>query len=163
METKNKIIKIAKVSYIVSKVLYFLSFVACLTFIVLAIVLSLNNSIESFTSAETAVFFGTLALYAFMHIGLLWNVESIFKSIAMEKAPFSETVSHYLWKIAIFIVLVSTIPALVGSITMKLVCPATDIVFPIELGGIIAGVVLFLIGMCFNYGNELQKKDDETL
>lgn len=163
MKTKNEIIKIAKVSYIISKVLYCLSFVACLVFAVLAIVLSAKNSIESYTPTETAVLFGTLSLYSFMLIGLLWNVESIFKSIAQEKVPFSESVSHYLKKIAVFVILVSVVPAIVGSIVLKLACPASELTFPIELSGVIAGIVLFLIGLFFKYGQELQKKDDETL
>ena len=163
MKTKNEIIKIAKISYIVSKILYCLSFLACIVFIILAFVLSANNPIESFAPAETGVFFGTLALYSFMFIGLLWNVESLFKSIAKEQAPFSESVSHYLKKIAIFIILVSVVPALVGSCLAKIVYPTTELLFPIELSGVIAGIVLFLIGLSFKYGQELQRKDDETL
>ncbi|MCM1533748.1 MAG: hypothetical protein NC099_03750 [Corallococcus sp.] len=163
METKKQIIKTAKVCYIVTKVLYFLSCAACLAFIALAIALSCTHAIESLTVAETAVLFGTLALYAFMTIGLLWNVESIFKSVNDGQAPFGERVSHYLKKIAIFIILLSVVPALVGSILLRAICPNTELVFPIEFGGIIAGIVLFLFGMFFRYGNELQKNDDETL
>lgn len=163
MDTKNKIIKTAKVCYIVAKVLYCLSFAVCLAFIVLAITLSSTNAIDSYTRAETAVLFGTLALYAFMCIGLLWNVEGLFKSIAQEQSPFSERVGHYLKKIAIFTILTSVVPALVGSIVIRIVYPETGLNFPIEVGGIIVGVVLFLVGMVFNYGNELQTRDDETL
>lgn len=163
METKNKIIKMSRVCYIVSKVLYILSFVACLVFIVLAIALSCTHAIKSLTVAETAIIFSTLALYAFMCIGLLWNVESIFKSVGDVQAPFGERVSHYLKKIAVFVILLSVIPGLVGSILLRAICPATEVVFPIEFGGIIAGIVLFLIGLFFKYGSELQKNEDETL
>lgn len=163
METKKQIIKTAKVCYIVTKVLYALSCVACLVFIALAIALSCTNAIKSFTVAETAIIFSTLALYAFMCIGLLWNVESIFKSVGDEQAPFGDRVSHYLKKIAIFVILLSVVPALVGSILLRTICPSTEFVFPIEFGGIVAGIVLFLIGMFFNYGKELQKNEDETL
>lgn len=163
METKNKIIKIAKICHIIAKVLYCLSFVACLVFIILAVVLSLNNSIKAFEPEETAVFFATLAIYSFMLIGLLWNVENIFKSIANEQSPFSESVSHYLKKTAIFVILVSVVPALLGSICVRIVYPETELVFPIELNGIVAGIVLFLVGLFFNYGKELQKENNETL
>ena len=163
METKNKIIKTAKVCYIVSKVLYLLAFAVCLTFIVLAISLSLTDAISSLTPAETALLFTTLALYVFVCIGLLWNVEGLFKSIAKDQSPFSEAVSHYLKKIAVFIIILSVVPALIGSILVRIIVPETELVFPIEVGGIIAGAVLFLIGMFFKYGIELQKKDDETL
>ncbi len=163
METKKKIIKTARVCYIVSKVLYALSCVACIVFIVLAIALSCTHAIRSWTVAETAIIFGTFALYAFMCIGLLWNVEGIFKSVGDGQAPFNERVSHYLKKIAIFIILLSVIPALVGSILLRAICPSTEIVFPIEFGGIIAGIVMFLFGLFFKYGKELQIKDDETL
>lgn len=163
METKKQIIKTAKVCYIVTKVLYALSCVACLVFIALAIALSCTHAIKSLTVAETAIIFGTCAFYAFMCIGLLWNVESIFKSVLDGQAPFGERVSHYLKKIAIFVILLSTVPALVGSILLRAICPSTELVFPIEFGGIIAGIVLFLFGKFFKYGKELQNNDDETL
>lgn len=163
METKNKILKTAKVCYIVSKVLYVLSFAVCTIFIALAIALSLTHAIESLSVAETAILFSTFALYSFMSIGLLWNVEGIFKSIGDAQSPFGERISHYLKKIAVFTILLSTVPALVGSTVMRAVCPETELVFPVSFGGIIAGIVLLLLGMFFKYGKELQKNDDETL
>lgn len=163
METKKQIIKMSKVCYIVTKVLYILCCVLCLVFIVLAIALSCAHAIESLTVAETAIIFSTLALYAFMCIGLLWNVESLFKSVGDEQAPFGERVSHYLKKIAIFIILLAVVPALIGSILLRAICQSTEIIFPISFSGIVSGVVLFLIGMFFKYGKELQKNDDETL
>ena len=163
METKNKIVKTAKVCTIISKVLYLLSMVACLTFIALAIVLPNTNAISALSTGETAVIFATLALYAFICIGLLWNIEGIFKTVAVEQSPFAERVGHYLKKVAVFVIVLSVVPALVGSTILKIIYPETAIVFPIELSGIIVGVVLFFIGMFISYGNELQKRDDETL
>ena len=163
MDTKNKIVKLSKVCYIIAKVLYISAFAVTLTFVALAIALPLTDAIETLTRAETAVLFSTMALYAFIGIGLLWNVEGLFKSIAKEKSPFSESVSHYLKKIAIFILLISIVPALTGSIIIRAIYPETELNFPIEVGGVIAGTVLFLLGMVFKYGNELQKRDDETL
>ena len=163
MELKNKIVKTAKICYIAAKVLYLLAFVACLTFIALAIGLSVTKAISSLTSAETAVLFSTLAVYAFVCIGLLWNVEGLFKTIAKEQSPFTERVSHYLKKVAVFVIILSTVPALLGSAVLRIVCPETELGFPIELGGIIVGAVLFFIGLLFKYAKELQKRDDETL
>lgn len=163
METKKKIIKTAKVCYSVSKTLYILSCVACTVFIVLAIALSCTHAIKTLTVAETAILFSTLALYAFMCIGLLWNVEGLFKSIKDANAPFGDRVSHYLKKIAIFVILVAVVPALVGSILIRIVCPETEIVFPVSFSGIVAGLVMFIFGLFFKYGKELQKNDDETL
>ena len=163
MEIKEKIVKTAQVCYIVAKVFYFLAFAICLAFIVLAIVFPINNTIKEFAPAEVAVIFSCAALYVFICIGLLWNVQQLFKNIAQEKSPFSETVSHYLKKIAIFILILAVVPAVLASTVVKIVYPATEFNFPIEAGGILAGVVMFLIGMFFKYGNELQKKDDETL
>ena len=163
METKNKIIKTAKVCYKVTKVLYFVSCAACLVFIALAIALSCTNAIKEFSVAETASIFGTLALYAFMCIGLLWNVESLFKSVEQEKAPFGKKISHYLKKSAIFVVLISVVPALVGSTVLHIIYPTTELTFPISLGGVISGIVMFMFGLFFKYGKELQKNDDETL
>ncbi|MCH5155226.1 MAG: hypothetical protein J1F69_01335 [Clostridiales bacterium] len=163
METKNKVVKLAKICHITAKVLYCIACAACLTFIVLAIVLPINKVISSMTAKETAVLFSTLALYAFICIGLLWNIEGLFKSVAAEQTPFTERVSHYLKKIAIFVLVLATVPAIVGSILLHSICPETELSFPVDLGGIIAGIVLFLLGWFFNYGNELQKQDDETL
>ncbi|MCM1194855.1 MAG: hypothetical protein NC332_02855 [Firmicutes bacterium] len=163
METKKQIIKTAKVCYIITKVLYGLSCAACLIFTALAIALSCTHAVKSLTVAETAILFGTLALYAFMAIGLLWNVESIFRSVGEAQAPFGDRVSHYLKKTAVFIILLSVVPSLAGSIILRAVCPLTELVFPIEFCGIIAGIVLFLFGLFFKYGKELQKNDDETL
>ena len=163
MDIKSKIIKTAKVCHIISKVLYITAFVVCLAFVALAIALPLSDAIDTLTNAETATIFSTLALYAFICIGLLWNVEGIFKVIAAEQSPFTEGVSHYLKKTAVFVLILSIVPAIVGSILVKAICPATELTFPIEVGGIIAGAVLFLIGWFSKYGNELQKKDDETL
>ena len=163
MELKEKIVKMAKVCHIIAKVLYCIAFAVCLVLIALAIALPVTNTTGELTAAETAVMFGTLAFYSFMCVGLLWNVEGLFKYVAKEQSPFSERVSHYLKKIALFILLLSLVPALLGSILLKAICPATELTFPIELGGIVAGIVLFVIGLFFEYGNELQKSDDETL
>ena len=163
MNLKEKIVKTAKVCHIISKVLYLLSFAVTLTFIILAIVLPNTNAISSMTHAETAVMFSTLALYAFILIGLLWNVEGIFKTIASEQSPFNEGVSHYLKKVAIFVWILAIVPAIIGTALIKSICPASELNFPVEVGGIVAGAVLFLIGWFSKYGTELQKKDDETL
>ena len=163
MESKNKIIKMAKICHVIAKVLYCVACVACLVFVALAIALSVTDAVQSLTKAETAVLFSTLALFAFICIGLLWNVEGIFKSIVKEQSPFSVSVSHYLKKVAIFILILSIVPALLGSIILRSIYPETELVFPISVGGIIAGVVLLLIGMFFKYGKDLQKNDDETL
>ena len=163
MKTKNRIIKTARICHKITKGLYYASFVLCLTFVVLAIVLSCTKAIKTFTVAETACLFGTLALYSFISIGLLWNVASIFKSIEQEKAPFSAKVSHYLNRSAIFVVIVSIIPAIVGTTILHILYPATELTFPISLGGIISGITIFMISLFFSYGKELQQNEDETL
>lgn len=156
MKTKNKIIKTAKICGTICKVFYCLACIACITFIVLAIALSSTNAIKSFTSGETAILFGTLALYSFMAIGLLWNIEQIFVNILKEQMPFCERASHYLKKVAIFLILISTVPALIGTILLHSIIPATELNFSIELGGIIAGIVLLIFCQIFEYGHELE-------
>lgn len=163
METKIKLVKTARVCSIISKILYITSIVVCLAFIVLAIVLPITNAIETLSVGETAVTFATLALYAFICIGLLWNVEGLFNTIAKEQSPFADRVSHYLRKVAVFVIALSVVPALIGSTVLRIVNPETETSFPIELGGVIAGAVLFLVGLVFKYGKELQDRDDETL
>lgn len=132
-------------------------------FIILAVALSCTHAIKSITVAETAIIFSTLALYAFMCIGLLWNVQGMFWSVEKAQAPFGERVSHYLKKIAVFTILLAVIPALVGTTLMSTVCPSSEMVFPVSFSGIITGIIMFLFGMFFKYGKELQENDDETL
>ncbi len=163
METKNNVIKVAKKCLIVSKVLYVSSFVAGLVFIALSIILPCTKAMKTMTIEETACLFGTLALYSFTFIGLLWNVEGIFKSVLQEKAPFGARVSRYLKKSAVFVVILSLAPALVGSTVLRLLSPETEMIFPVSIGGVMAGVVLFIFGVFFQYGQELQKNEDETL
>lgn len=163
METKQKIVKTAKVCGIIAKVLYLLACVECVTLIVLAIVLPKVHPLDPLTPKETAVQLATLALQAFVLIGLLWNVEGIFKTIAAEQTPFAERVGHYLKKTAIFTIVLAVVPAIVGTSLAHILCKGTELVFPTEAGGVVIGVVLLLIGVFFKYGNELQKRDDETL
>ena len=163
METKSKIVKAARICAIVSKVLYIVAIAACVTFVVLAITLPLNHVVQSMTDGETAVVFATLAVYAFICVGLLWNIEGVFKAIAAEGSPFGERVSHYLKKVAVFVIVLSIVPAILGTAVVRAVNAETELAFPIDLGGVIAGAVLFLVGLFFNYGKELQTKDDQTL
>lgn len=163
METKNKIVKMAKVCQIVAKVLYIAAFVVCLAFIALAIALPLSETIEKYTQSEVTMIFSTLAVYSFICIGLLWNVEGIFKSIVKDKSPFCEGVSHYLKKTAIYALVIAIVPALLGTTVLRIIYPETELTFPVSISGILIGAVLLVLGIIFKYGNELQNKDDETL
>ena len=163
MDSKNKIIKSAKICYILSKILYTISCVLTLTFITLAIVLSCYKPLKGYNSSETACIFSTLAVYSFICIGLFWNVIKIFKVINFFKTPFNDTISRSLKVIAFFVIVLSIIPALIGSIVLKVICPTSELIFPISFGGVVCGIVTFLLGLVFKYGNELQKRDDETL
>lgn len=158
METKNKIMKIGKTCGIISKVLYCLACVSCLTFIALAIALSCTNAIKELSVGETAIVFSTLALYSFVCIGLLWNVEHIFTSMLKNQTPFCEKVIHYLKKTGVFVILIATIPAIIGNILLHSIIPETELNFSVELGGIIAGIVLILLCLFFEYGKELENK-----
>ncbi|MDE7296800.1 MAG: hypothetical protein K2N84_05990 [Clostridia bacterium] len=159
MNTKTKIIKTAKICSIVCKVLYCLACAACIAFVVLAIALSCTHAIKSLTVGETAILFATLALYSFMLVGLLWNVERIFVNIEKEQTPFCERAHHYLKKVGIFLLLTATVPALVGTTLLHTVTPATELNFPIDLGGIIAGTVLLIFRQFVTYGKELEDKN----
>lgn len=159
METKNRILKTAKICDVALKVFYCLDCVAYLTCIVLAIVLPRTNAVKAFTSTETAILFSAVALYAFMLLGLLWNAERIFASILKEQTPFCESVCHYLKKSGVFFLLCATVPAIVGTILLHSLTPATQLHFSVELGGIIAGIVLLLFAPFFGYGKELESRD----
>ena len=51
----------------------------------------------------------------------------------------------------------------IGSILIHAIVPNSEFVFRFEIVGISAAVVLYFIGLFFNYGAKLQKQDDETL
>ena len=163
METKNKIVKLAKACHITAKVLYILAFAVCLAFVALAIALPLTGAIDKYTKSEVAIIFSTLAVYAFICIGLLWNVEGMFKSIVKEGTPFCKSVSHYLKKSAIFVLVLAVVPALLGTTVLNIVYPESELVFPVSVSGIVVGALLLILGIIFKYGNELQNRDDETL
>ena len=55
-------------------------------------------------------------------------------------------------------IILSVVPAIFGSAVLGIACPTTEITFPIELSGVIVGVVLFLIRVFFNYGKEFQER-----
>ena len=162
-DNKAKIIRISKTCKVVSKVLYVLNCVAMLTFLVLAIVLPLTNAIKSIKPAESAIIFSVLTLYSFFMIDFLWNTTKFFDTICKEKSVFNVRVTKIINRIAISSLVLSTVPAIIGSILIHAIVPASEFVFRIEIVGIMASVVLFFISLFFKHGAELQKRDDETL
>lgn len=163
MDNKTKIIKISGICKIVSKVLYICAITLCIAFIALAIAMPLTDAIKSITPTEAAIVFSVLALYSFFSIDLLWNITKFFEVIQTEQNVFSASVSKYVKKIAWSILIISCVPALLGSILIHLLAPDSIFEFRIEVVGISAGIVLFFLGLFFHYGADLQKQDDETL
>lgn len=163
MNNKNKLLKIAKGCKIASKVLYILDCATCLTFVVLAIVLPLTNAIKTLSTAEVAIMFSVLSLYSFLLIDFFWNTQKLFANIEKAQTPFNLTTIKCLKRLAWSIVVISVVPAILGSILIHAIAPNSDVVFRIELVGIISGIVMFLLGLVFSYGKELQDKDDATL
>lgn len=163
MNNKTKLIKTAKVCGIVAKIAYLISSVACVVFLVLAIVFPLVDVWKSVTRTETAIIFSVFAVYAFVMVGLLWNVEKLFDTMKKLETPFSATINRYLKKIAVFTLILSCVPALLGSTLLHALAPNSVFEFRIELVGVLMSIVLFLLGQVFAYGKELQQKDDETL
>lgn len=160
---KDKIIKISHTCKIVSKVLYVIDCITTLAFLVLAIVLPLTNAIKSITPAECAIIFSVLTFYGFFALDFLWNTTKFFETICNEQSIFSYKVTRYIKRLAISSLILSTIPAIIGSIFIHLLAPESEFVFRLEIVGIMASVVLFFISLFFKYGSELQKQDDETL
>lgn len=163
LSSKDKMLKGAKICYITTKVLYIIACVLTLVCAVLAIVLPLTKAIKTLKTSEVAIMFSIAALYCFMLIGLLWNVEQMFKNIYEQKTPFNVRVTHYLKKAAWFTIVTSIVPALIGAILLGLIVGESELRFDFQIVGLIVGVVTLLLGHIFNYGITLQKKDDETL
>lgn len=163
MNNKTKLIKIARGCKIASRVLYILDCVACLTFVILAIVLPITNAIKNYTNAEVAIMFSILSLYSFLLIDFFWNTQKVFTNIEKTGTPFNSSILKCLKRIAWSIIVISIVPAILGSILIHAIEPNSEVVFRIEIVGIISGLVIFLLGVVFGYGKELQEKDDETL
>lgn len=161
--SKDKIIKISKTCKIVSKVLYVLDCAVTLAFLTLAIVLPLTNAIKSIRPAECAIIFSVLTLYSFFMIDFLWNTTKFFDIICKKKSVFNVKVTKCIKRIAISSLILSTVPAIIGSILIHAIVPTSEFVFRLEIVGIMASVVLFFISLFFKHGAELQKRDDETL
>lgn len=164
LSSKEKILKVAQIGEVVSKIFY-------ITAIVCAAVATVCTIAAPFVKVtdvplgptESAIAAGGAALYMFMLIDVWWNVKQIFKNIRVNQTPFNERVIHYLKKTAVAVILISIIPAFVGSLLLNLVVPESVIDFDFQYIGLGVGVLLFMLGLVFNYGIELQKKDDETL
>ena len=162
-KNKDKIIKISKTCKVVSKVLYVLDCIATLAFLVLAIVLPLTDAIKTIEPAESAIVFSVLTLYGFFMIDFLWNTTKFFDSTCKEQSVFSEIATKCINRIAVSALVLSTIPAIIGSILIHAIVPASEFVFRLEIVGIMASVVLFFIALFFKHGAALQKQEDETL
>ena len=163
MNNKNKLLKIAKGCKITPKVLYILDCIACLTFVVLAIVLPITKTITSLTTEEVAIMFSIISLYSFLLIDFFWNTQKLFANIESTGTPFNTKTISCLKRLAWSIIVISVAPAILGSILIHAIVPNSEVVFRIEVVGIISGIVIFLLGIVFCYGKELQDKDDETL
>lgn len=163
MKDKDKIIKISKICKVVAKVLYVLDCVMTLASLILAIVLPLTNAIKTISSAECAIIFSVLTLYGFFMIDFLWNTTKFFDTIYKEKSVFNIKITKCIKRLAISSLILSTIPAIIGSILIHSICPTSEFVFRLEIVGIMAAIVLFFISLFFKHGAELQKQDDETL
>ena len=130
---------------------------------VLAIALPLAGVTGEYQKAEVVILLGGAALYAFLSINVLWNVEQIFKSIRVNQTSFSTQVTHYLKKTAVAIMIIAIVPALIGSILIQAIVPESVVRFDFQYVTLVIGLVLLMLGHVFNYGIELQNKDDETL
>lgn len=161
--SKEKIINISKTCMVVSKVLYVLNCMATLAFLVLAIVLPTTKAIKSITPSECAIVFSVVTLYSFFLIDFLWNTTKFFESIYKEQSVFHCKITKYLKRIALSSLILSIIPALIGSILIHAIAPASEFVFRFEIVGIMTGIVLFFIALFFEHGATLQKQEDETL
>lgn len=163
MKDKEKIIQISKICKIVSKVFYIVDCVITFVLFALAIILPITNAIPSITKAECAIIFSVLTLYAFFLIDFFWNTTKFFNTIYTQQSVFGVSITKSIQRIAISTFILSTIPALIGSILIHAIVPNSEFVFRFEIVGISAAVVLYFIGLFFNYGAKLQKQDDETL
>lgn len=163
MSDKNKIIKISKTCKIISKILYIIDCILTLAFLVLAIVLPLTNAIKSILPSECAIIFSVLTLYSFFMIDFLWNTTKFFDIICKEQSVFNVKITKCIKRVAISSLILSTIPAIIGSILIHSIVPASEFVFRLEIVGIMASIVLFFISLFFKHGAELQRQEDETL
>ena len=144
------------------KVFYYICLAVTVSAIVLGIILASEHAIKEWTKGETLLFFGIVALYAFLSVGLFWNVEELFKNMADEKSPFCERAGHYINKTAFYIFALSILPSLVGMVVLGIMQTSYGIVsslkFEFGYSGVISGIITLFLSMVFDYGYELQQK-----
>ncbi|MCM1404744.1 MAG: DUF2975 domain-containing protein [Prevotella sp.] len=163
MDHKTKLVKIAKGCKIGCKVMYLLSCVATVVFVVLAIALSLTDAVATLTPTEVAILFTVLAMYAFLLIDFFWHTQKLFGIIASTGTPFNLPVIQRLKRIGWSSMIISVVPAVIGTILIQILVPNSELVCHVEVVGLIAGLVTLMLSVVFGYGKELQDKDDETI
>lgn len=163
MKNKTRLIKISKGCKITTTIMLILDCIACLTFSVLAIVFPLNNVISTLTTAEVAIIFAVLALYSFLFIDFFWNARKIFTTIESTGTPFTTITIRCLKKLAFSIMVISVLPAVVGLVLMHLLEPTSEIIFRVQIVGLISGLVMLLLGIVFGYAKNLKDIEDETI
>ncbi len=163
MEKQKKLVKVAKVGYIVSKVAYILACVVCTAAVVLAVVLPLTVKDNAIPPMQFCAMFVDLALVAFFAIGILWNAEQWCKAIMDTGSPFTPQLPKYLRKMGITTILASTVPAIVATAIVQSAIRDSELVFNVGVGGILCGIILLFGSVFFQYGAKLQQSNDETL
>lgn len=163
MNNQEKLVKVARVGYIVSKVCYLLACVGCVAAAVLAVVLPLTVKNHTIPPMQFCAMFVDLALVMFFAIGILWNAQQWCRAIRDTGSPFTPKLPKYLLKMGITTILASTLPAIIATAIVQSVIRDSELVFNIGISGIICGVILIFGSVFFQYGAKLQQSNDETL
>lgn len=97
-------------------------------------------------------------------IAILFFAGAIFKDLSVEPSPFQLKHAQRLKKIGTLTILVSILPAVAQSVTLKIISPAAEAdTDGLGLIGIVLAIMFYCLGRIFEYGAMLQKQSDETL
>ena len=182
------LIKLAKVAYIIAKVIRIMIFVAIVAMIVALVFIVVNKgqgigaggifsgatgevmvNLGVITSdieigvAEMACLFSSSIVTAIIIAVILFFLGLIFKSIKNEGSPFNFENIKRLKKAGCSIALLSIIPSIIG-VLMGVILGATGFIrMQVDLPYIVLAFFFFCLAYIFEYGAELQTQSDETL
>lgn len=111
---------------------------------------------EEWILVGVAVFSSMILAY------LLWTASMIFKDLAANFTPFSDSTVSRLRRIAILMLIYALVPQIIYSILHTVLIPGYSINFGLNMSFFFA-LIFYCLTEIFRYGASLQKESDETL
>lgn len=115
-----------------------------------------------YDETEQWIMLGFAALSLLLLAFLLWVASIIFKSLAVEFAPFSDIQVSRLRLVAQLLLIYALVPQILYSIFHTILIPGYSISLSLDMSFFFA-IIFYCLTEIFRYGAVLQKESDETL